>query len=97
MSARNTAQATMGPAGSPLPNLDYWLLLAALLLLGLGLVMVASASLHRISGNPFYFVNRHLIALGDQDFSDGIQHTLGSAGDQNLAGAGIYRFILQKI
>ena len=63
MTGRNRIQATLSTAGSPVPKLDYWLLLATSVLLGLGLVMVASASLHRISNDPFYFFNRHLIAL----------------------------------
>jgi cell division protein FtsW len=57
-------QATPSDSSPLLPDLDYTLIGAAVLLLGLGLVMVASASLHRISDAPFYFVNRHLIALG---------------------------------
>ncbi len=63
MSRKNRTQATSSAIGSPLPQLDYWLILATAVLLGMGLVMVASASLHRIGGNPFYFFNRHLIAL----------------------------------
>ncbi|OOZ37288.1 putative lipid II flippase FtsW [Solemya velesiana gill symbiont] len=57
-------QATIGEAPSMLPDIDYWLVSSAVALLGLGLVMVASASLHRISDLPFYYVNRHLIAIG---------------------------------
>ncbi|AKH20539.1 putative lipid II flippase FtsW [Sedimenticola thiotaurini] len=57
-------QATIGGGRRPLPSLDYPLLFAALVLLGVGLVMVASASLHRISDAPFYYMNRHLIAIG---------------------------------
>lgn len=57
-------QATIGEGRRPLPALDYPLLFAALVLLGLGLVMVASASLHRISEAPFYYMNRHLVAIG---------------------------------
>jgi cell division protein FtsW len=48
------------------PALDYWLLGAALLLLALGFVMVASASLpiaDRHGGAPFHFVIRHAIAI----------------------------------
>ncbi|MCB1857046.1 MAG: putative lipid II flippase FtsW [Gammaproteobacteria bacterium] len=56
-------QATPGSDGLQLPRLDYWLVLAVCSLLGLGLVMVASASLHKLEGAPFYYVNRHLIAL----------------------------------
>ena len=51
------------PAVLNLPRLDYPLLLAALLLLGLGTVMVGSASMHRIENAPFYFVYRHLFAI----------------------------------
>ncbi len=46
-----------------MPDLDYTLIIAALTLLGLGLVMVASASLHRVEGAPFHFVLRHLTAI----------------------------------
>ncbi|MEJ1356226.1 MAG: putative lipid II flippase FtsW [Candidatus Sedimenticola sp. (ex Thyasira tokunagai)] len=56
-------QATIGETRVMMPDLDYPLILAAALLLGLGLVMVASASLHRINEAPFYYVNRHLIAI----------------------------------
>lgn len=52
-----------GPVLLNLPKLDYPLLLTALLLLGIGTVMVGSASMHRIDGAPFYFVYRHLIAI----------------------------------
>ena len=61
------SQASMGGRGEiRLPPLDYKLLLAATTLLCFGLVMVASASLHigDRSGTPFYFVIRHLIAIG---------------------------------
>ncbi|WP_275097459.1 putative lipid II flippase FtsW [Sedimenticola hydrogenitrophicus] len=57
-------QATFGEGRKLLPSLDYLLLMAALALLGLGLVMVASASLHRIGEAPFYYMNRHLLAIG---------------------------------
>jgi cell division protein FtsW len=57
-------QATFGEGRKLLPSLDYPLLMAALALLGLGLVMVASASLHRIGEAPFYYMNRHLLAIG---------------------------------
>jgi cell division protein FtsW len=57
-------QATADRVGLRLPQLDYPLIGAALALLCLGMVMVASASLHKISGAPFYFVIRHLIAIG---------------------------------
>jgi cell division protein FtsW len=48
-----------------LPGLDPALLTAVALLLGLGIVMVASASLHlgAESGNEMRFVSRHLLAL----------------------------------
>ncbi len=57
-------QATVGSVRSVLPDLDYSLILAAVALLGFGLVMVASASLHRYTHIPFHYVNRHLIAIG---------------------------------
>jgi cell division protein FtsW len=60
------AVKTAGAGGSAmlnLPRLDYPLLVAALLLLGIGTVMVGSASMHRIDGAPFYFVYRHLFAI----------------------------------
>ena len=63
MSAITEQQASFGTHKSILPNLDYPLILAALALLGLGLVMVGSASLHRISSAPFYYMNRHMIAI----------------------------------
>jgi cell division protein FtsW len=44
--------------------MDYLLLGAACALLGLGLVMVASASLHKVPGAPFHYVLRHLLATG---------------------------------
>jgi cell division protein FtsW len=56
-------QATTGRGNSPLPTVDYWMIFAAFALLGLGLVMVASTTLHRIGDAPFYYFNRHLIAL----------------------------------
>ena len=49
-------QATPSVSSPLLPELDYTLVGAAVILLGLGLVMVASASLHRIADAPFYFV-----------------------------------------
>ena len=60
------AVKTAGAGGTAmlnLPRLDYPLLVAALLLLGIGTVMVGSASMHRIDGAPFYFVYRHLFAI----------------------------------
>ncbi len=56
-------QATVGAHGAQLPELDYWLIIAAATLLGLGLVMVASASMHQIPDKPFYYLYRHLIAI----------------------------------
>ncbi|TVO70796.1 putative lipid II flippase FtsW [Sedimenticola selenatireducens] len=56
-------QATVGESRQLVPDLDYPLIFAAVGLLGLGLVMVASASMHRITDAPFYFINRHLIAI----------------------------------
>lgn len=63
MSLAAHRQATVGEGRRRLPVLDYSLLFAALALLGLGLVMVTSASLHRIGEAPFYYMNRHLIAI----------------------------------
>lgn len=51
----------------PEHRLDGWLLGAALVLLGFGLLMVASASLSiadKSFGAPFHYVWRHLLALG---------------------------------
>ncbi|MCP3670308.1 MAG: FtsW/RodA/SpoVE family cell cycle protein, partial [Gammaproteobacteria bacterium] len=64
MSIAVRIQATSEGVGIQLPELDYYLISAACALLGFGLVMVASASLHRIGAAPFYFVLRHLIAMG---------------------------------
>ena len=61
MNGESRTQATFG--SRPLPELDYVLIAAAVALLGLGLVMVGSASLHRIADAPFYFMVRHLIAI----------------------------------
>lgn len=57
-------QATSEGVTFQLPELDYYLIGAAFALLGFGLVMVASASMHKIAGAPFYFFLRHLIAIG---------------------------------
>jgi len=60
-------QAMPGSSQPALPELDYWLIGAAVALLGFGLVMVASASLHvgdRQMGNPFYHLTRHGIGMG---------------------------------
>jgi len=67
MSVAARSQATSGFPESVLPALDYWLIGAALTLLGFGMIMVASASLHlgdRLVGNPFYHLIRHGIAVG---------------------------------
>ncbi|MCW8906813.1 MAG: putative lipid II flippase FtsW [Sedimenticola sp.] len=63
MNSLTYRQATVGGGRRLLPDLDWVLLFAAVALLGIGLVMVASASLHRISDAPFYYVNRHLFAM----------------------------------
>lgn len=55
-------QATTGGVRL-LPGIDYPLLFAVAALLGLGLVMVGSASLHRVTDAPFHYLNRHLLAL----------------------------------
>lgn len=61
-------QATLpGQMDSRLPELDYLLLGAAVILLSLGLVMVASASMpigDKHAGTPFHYVIRHVIAIG---------------------------------
>ncbi len=64
MSTVIRTQATAEREGLQIPDLDYYLIGATCALLGLGLVMVASASLHRINGSPFYFFLRHLMAIG---------------------------------
>ena len=58
--------ATRAPRRSRLPDLDWPLLGAAVALAVLGLVMVASASLHLgdRAGSPFHYVVRHGLALG---------------------------------
>ncbi|MCB1850656.1 MAG: putative lipid II flippase FtsW [Gammaproteobacteria bacterium] len=63
MTVTQRNQATKGRRGTQVPALDYGVIFAACALLGLGLVMVASATLHRIGDAPFYFFNRHLFAL----------------------------------
>ncbi|MCH8501284.1 MAG: cell division protein FtsW [Aliidiomarina sp.] len=53
--------------GSSMQFYDRHLLLLALLLMGIGFIMVASASIpvaERLTGNPFYFVIRHGVYLG---------------------------------
>ncbi len=67
MSALLSSQATAGAPSPLLPELDYWLIGAAVALLGFGVIMVASASLH-VGGqmnppNPFYHLIRHSIAV----------------------------------
>ncbi|WP_456376923.1 putative lipid II flippase FtsW [Thiolapillus sp.] len=45
-------------------SVDWMLLVAVLVLVGLGIVMVSSASLHLAgSGNPFHYLGRHMLAL----------------------------------
>ncbi|MCU7827860.1 MAG: putative lipid II flippase FtsW [Candidatus Thiodiazotropha sp. (ex Myrtea sp. 'scaly one' KF741663)] len=52
----------------PMPALiDWWLLGAVVLLLCFGLVMVSSASMtvgDRLAGDPFFYIYRHLFAVG---------------------------------
>jgi cell division protein FtsW len=66
MSVALRSQASAGMNVPTLPPLDYWLIGAALVLLGFGLVMVASASLHLADrvpgGDPFHYLYRHGIA-----------------------------------
>lgn len=67
MSAAQAQVSTGRRRRVKLPPLDYWLLGAALVLLGLGLVMVASASMSigaRQNIGPFYYLVRHGIAIG---------------------------------
>jgi len=67
MSEATHPQAMIGHSRPALPELDYWLIGAAVALLGFGVIMVASASLHvgdRLVGNPFYHLMRHGIAVG---------------------------------
>ncbi|MEJ2608832.1 MAG: putative lipid II flippase FtsW [Candidatus Thiodiazotropha sp.] len=60
-------QAFDARAAKPVePLLDWWLFGAAAILLGFGLVMVASSSMaegDRIANSPFFYVYRHLFAL----------------------------------
>ncbi len=61
----------MSAVAKPMPMIsrqgnavDWMLLLAVLALVGLGIVMVSSASLHLAgSGNSFHYLSKHLIAL----------------------------------
>lgn len=46
-----------------MPRLDYPLLAAALALLLIGVVMVGSATMHRFTAAPYFFVYRHLFAV----------------------------------
>jgi cell division protein FtsW len=57
------AQALPDDADPLLPALDYRLIASAVTLLCLGLVMVASCTLHRYESAPFYFTLRHTFAL----------------------------------
>ncbi|MGB5443688.1 MAG: putative lipid II flippase FtsW [Gammaproteobacteria bacterium] len=57
----------LGTRGVRLPRTDYWLLFSAAALAGLGLVMVASASVtfaDRELGRPFYYAVRQLVYIG---------------------------------
>jgi cell division protein FtsW len=68
MSAHQPSQASPAGMTKPyrMPELDYWLLVSALVLLAFGLVMVASASMaiaDKNTGDPFYFLIRHAIAI----------------------------------
>lgn len=60
--ARTATVDRSKPQGFSL-HLDNRLLLAASLLLVFGLVMVASASLHKMTNAPFFFAQRHVIAM----------------------------------
>ncbi|MEW7980510.1 MAG: putative lipid II flippase FtsW [Candidatus Sedimenticola endophacoides] len=57
-------QATVGDRKRMRVRYDWRLISAAAALLGLGVVMVASASLHKLAGAPLYYLTRHLIAIG---------------------------------
>lgn len=70
MSEPQKHQAVMGQSirSLGLPNLDYWLLGAALFLVCFGAIMVASASMtvtvsDRLTVSPMFYVYRHLFAL----------------------------------
>ena len=59
----NTAESTLVKTQV---NLGVWLLLTAITLATIGLIMVSSASMdisERLVGNPFHFLQRHLIYL----------------------------------
>jgi cell division protein FtsW len=54
-------------SSDPLPPLDPWLLWAGLILMGLGLLMVTSASIPQAQekfGQPFYFLLRQSVFMG---------------------------------
>ncbi|MEW8076240.1 MAG: putative lipid II flippase FtsW [Candidatus Sedimenticola endophacoides] len=57
-------QATVGDRKRMRVRYDWRLISVAAALLGLGVVMVASASLHKLAGAPLYYLTRHLIAIG---------------------------------
>jgi len=62
-----------------LPDLDWPLLLCVLLLLGLGFVMMSSASLavaDRAFGTPFHFIVRHGLVLGVAAVAGGLVFTM---------------------
>ena len=66
MSFAATHQATLGRSELRIPNVDYLLLGASLCLLGLGWVMVTSASItiaERSFGQPFYYTIRQGIYI----------------------------------
>jgi len=60
------ATARPAPSGTRLPLLDPWVLALVLALIGLGLVMVASASITRAAqmGTPLYFLQRQAVFAG---------------------------------
>jgi len=67
MSEATYPQTTTSVSEPTLPDLDYWLIGMAVALLGFGVIMVASASLHvgdRLVENPFYHLTRHGLAVG---------------------------------
>ncbi|MEN8174669.1 MAG: putative lipid II flippase FtsW [Pseudomonadota bacterium] len=60
----SVAQSKSGPSDPWLrAGLDPWLLVSGVALLGLGVVMVASSSLHKLADAPFFFLQRHLISV----------------------------------
>jgi cell division protein FtsW len=66
MSVRHTQALDARTARSPQPAIDWWLFGASVLLLGFGLVMVASSSMtvgDRLAGSPFFYVYRHLFVM----------------------------------